>query len=76
MYSEWYDEWIRPSVHYLQVKLDYSDLETQLQWALQHDEEARLIGENAQRFARTRLRNVDLSCYFYRLLLEYSAIVE
>lgn len=76
LYSEWFDEFIRPGQHYLQVKLDYSDLKSQMQWAMQHDKEARQIGENAQQFARTRLRNEDMSCYFFRLLLEYAAIVE
>jgi len=76
LYSEWYDEWIHPGQHYLQVKLDYSDLESTLQWAMEHDEEAHAIGMNAQHFARTWLRNEDLTCYFYRLLLEYSAIVD
>lgn len=76
LFGEWFDEWIFPDRHFLQVKLDYSDLETKLRWALDHDKEARKIAEEGQRFAHTRLRNEDMSCYLYRLLLEYSAILE
>ncbi len=76
LFGEWFDEWIFPDRHFLQVKLDYSDLEAKLRWALDHDEEARKIAEEGQRFAHTRLRNEDMSCYLYRLLLEYAAILE
>lgn len=76
IYSEWYDEWIHEGVHYLQVKLDYSDLVPKLNWARENDAEARLIGQQARQFAYARLRNQDMECYLFRLLLEYSAILE
>lgn len=76
LYSEWFDEWVKDKEHYLQIDLDYGNLEKTLRWAMDHDEEAKAIGRRAQRFARTRLRNVDMECYMYRLLLEYAAIVE
>ena len=75
IYSEWYDEWLEENEHYIQVKLDYSDLDEKLQWALDHDNEMRVIGQKGRLFARTRLRNEDMECYLFRLLLEYAAIV-
>ena len=76
MFSEWFDQWLKPYVHYLPVKLDFSDLESQLAWAVKHDKEARKIGERGQALARTRLRPEDMECYLYRLLLEYYALLE
>lgn len=75
IYSEWFDEWIKENEHYIQIKLDYSDLDYKLQWALDHDDKMRAIGQRARRFAKTRLRNEDMECYLYRLLLEYAAMV-
>ena len=75
LYSEWYDEWLLPGQHYLPVKLDYSNLDSQLQWAISHDNLAKQIGQQARHFAKTRLRTADLECYTYRLLLEYAAMV-
>lgn len=76
LYSEWFDEWVHHREHYLQVDLDFGNLESTLQWAIEHDTDAEAIGARAQKFARTRLRNVDMECYMYRLLIEYAAIVE
>lgn len=76
IFSEWYDEWLEAGVHYLRVKLDYSDLEKQLRWATQNDNEARMIGQRARAIAKTRLRNHDMECYLFRLLLEYASILE
>jgi hypothetical protein len=75
LYSEWYDEWICANEHYLQISLDFSNLESSVQWALTHDNLAKQLGQQARQFARTRLRNEDMECYTYRLLLEYAAIV-
>lgn len=76
LYSEWFDEWVSDRRHFLHVRLDYSDLAERLAWARAHDEEARLIGQRARAFAMARLRNQDMECYLFRLLLEYAAILE
>ena len=75
LYSEWYDEFVKHKEHYLQIDLDYGNLEESLDWAIKNDEKAKAIGQNAQRFALTRMRNSDMECYMYRLLLEYADIV-
>jgi len=76
LHGEWFDEWLKPKEHYLQIDLAYKTLEDTLSWALLHDEEAKAIGKRAQKFALTRLRKEDMACYMYRLLLEYAAILD
>ena len=76
MYSEWFDEWNQADQHFIQVDLDYSNLERSLLWALDHDDKAEAIANRAQNFARTRLRIEDQQCYTYCLLLEYQNLVE
>lgn len=75
LFSEWFDEWVLADEHYLRIDLAYSNLEETLSWAIQHDVEAEAIGKRAQEFSQTRLRDVDMACYMYRLLLEYHAIL-
>ena len=64
------------SGHYIPVNFDYSNLEAKLRWAKSHDNIAKEIATAARNFAYTRLRNEDLTCYLWRLLLEYGALVE
>jgi len=80
LFREWFDEWMRPfdgeSGHYIPVNFDYSNLASQLHWAQGHDSTAQKIAAAAEEFARKRVRNEDLVCYLWRLLLEYSALLE
>ena len=76
LFSEWFDDWIHDQQHYLQVELDFSDLEEKLKWAMKNDEKARRMGLEAREFAKRRLRIEDMECYLYRLLLEYAALCE
>ena len=76
LFGDWYDEWFIPGEHYLPINLTYGNLEATLQWALEHDEEAKAIADRGKEFALKRLRKEDMICYMYRLLLEYAAISE
>ena len=76
MFDEWFDAWIREDEHYIRVDLDFGNLEDKLRWAIENDDKARLIGLQAREFAKNRLRNEDMECYMFRLLLEYAAICE
>ena len=51
----WFKDRIRPWVHYVPVKADFSDLEENIRWIFENDGEARKIAENALEFARTEL---------------------
>lgn len=53
---------------------DYSDLADKVEWARQHDDEARAIAERASQLCNTRLKLGDHECYVFRSVLEYAAI--
>jgi len=44
------EEYLVPYVHYIPIQDDLSDLQTQLQWAMQHDEECQQISRYATQF--------------------------
>ena len=60
----------------IQVRLDFSDLPQQLAWAMAHDAEAAAMAERAAAHARRFIRIADIRCYWYRLLLEYAALLQ
>jgi hypothetical protein len=48
----WADTELRPMVNYVPIQYDLSDLLEKIQWLMTHDEEARLIAENALAMSR------------------------
>ncbi len=50
-FRQWYYDRIKPFEHYLPIRADMSDLLEKIDWVRSHDSEARIIGENARRFA-------------------------
>jgi len=80
LFREWFDEWMLPfhggKGHYIPVEFEYSDLKAKLRWAQDYDDTAKRIAVEAREFAYARLRNEDLICYLWRLLLEYGALLE
>ena len=76
IFSEWYDERLKPYEHFIPVRLDYSDLEEKLHWAINHDSKAAEIAAKGQEVANTQLRDADMECYLYRLLLEYNMLLK
>lgn len=49
--TEWYELFMQEWVHYVPVLYDLSDLLEKIQWAMDHDEECKSIGENGRAFA-------------------------
>lgn len=47
----WYDDYLNPEEHYINVKSDLSDLEEKIQWCLDNDLKCKNIGLNARAFA-------------------------
>lgn len=74
LFSNWFDQYILPDVHYIHLNLTLSDLDAKLAWAMKHDAEAEAMAKRALEVAQTRLRIADMECYIYRLLLEYANI--
>ena len=45
-------DFLKPNVHYVPIKKDYSDLLEKIEWLKEHDKEAQKIAENARSFAQ------------------------
>ncbi|KAJ3239382.1 capsule-associated protein CAP1 [Chytriomyces hyalinus] len=74
IFTDYYNWRLVPMVHYVPLKLDFSDLEERLEWLMTHDEEARRISENARSLMAEVNRMSALHCYAGLLLLEYAAL--
>ncbi|KAJ3077643.1 capsule-associated protein CAP1 [Rhizoclosmatium sp. JEL0117] len=73
IFTDYYNWLLEPWVHYVPIKLDFSDLEEKLKWLMDHDDEARQISLNAQALVKKVAgRRRHLHCYTSLLLLEYS----
>jgi hypothetical protein len=69
-YTSWFEDQIKPMVHYIPVKEDLSNLIKQIQWCINHDEECQKIATNALNFSREILLNPQyIKEYFVNMLL-------
>lgn len=75
-YYEHFYKLLTPMVHYIPFKKDLSDLIEKLNWAKQHDEEARNIAKNARSFTKENLLPHNIFCYYAVLLNEYSKLLK
>lgn len=48
-YEQWYYDQLRPYEHYVPIRADLSDLDTQINWIRQNDDQARAIAAAGQR---------------------------
>ena len=72
---ETYERWLlRPSKHYVSASLD--GLGATLRALASDDERARTIAAAGHTFARRHLRRADMQCYWFRLLMELSALTQ
>lgn len=70
----WFSNKIEPYVHYVPVKSDYSDLETQLEWCKENDQKCELIAENSVKFYTEYLTKKTMLEYMKTILLNTSNI--
>ncbi|CAB9516367.1 4-N-acetylgalactosaminyltransferase bre-4 [Seminavis robusta] len=59
----WYFPLLQPGVDHIPVKADLSDLEEKIRWCREHDDECRIIGENAKRLYETYVAREGLLDY-------------
>lgn len=78
---EWYNDRIQPWVHYVPVKLDYSDLRDALAFFAGdiegnggRDDLAEDIGMAGRKWAETFYRKEDMVAYVFRLYLEWARL--
>ncbi|UZJ55700.1 hypothetical protein CBS101457_005020 [Exobasidium rhododendri] len=78
IWGEWHDDRIVPWLHYVPVSLGLEELPILLDY-FANDEEGQVFAErlaNAGReWASTGLRKVDVTIYYYRLLLELNTVL-
>ncbi|KAJ7638350.1 glycosyl transferase family 90-domain-containing protein [Roridomyces roridus] len=74
VFEEYFNDWLRPFVHYIPILPDLSDLVEKLEWAVQHDNEAHAIQETGQLFAERVLTDAQNDCYFSLVLLEWARL--
>ncbi len=63
-----------PWQHYVPVKRDFSDLVQKIEWAREHDLEAKTIAQNARLFAKSHLMPKQILLYCYKTLLRYASL--
>ena len=71
-YRSWFDHLIQPSVHYIEIKQDLSDLKERLDWCIKNDTKCKEIAQNGLNFAISILRKDFLKSYFQKILWSLS----
>ncbi len=71
---QWYYNELKPYVHYIPVKEGLSNLLDQIQWAIDHDQEAKQIAAQARSFALSHITEDLNRVYLYHALLAYSRL--
>ncbi|MEM7174640.1 MAG: glycosyl transferase family 90 [Chlamydiota bacterium] len=71
---QWYYSGLKPYIHYIPVKSDFSDLIDQVMWAERHDDEAKRIAQNSARFAQENLTAENTLVYLYLILQKYATL--
>ncbi|XP_065578859.1 protein O-glucosyltransferase 2-like [Artemia franciscana] len=71
-YYEHFYKSLKPWKHYIPMKEDLSDLIEKIEWAKNHDLEARRMGEAGRRFANENLLPRDIFCYHAVLFKEWT----
>ncbi|XP_061924453.1 protein O-glucosyltransferase 2 [Entelurus aequoreus] len=72
-YEHFYNQ-LAPWEHYIPVRADLQDLLEKIQWAKEHDHEAKKIALTGQQFARKHLMGDNILCYYFTLFQEYAGL--
>ncbi|KAJ6610759.1 glycosyl transferase family 90-domain-containing protein [Mycena sp. CBHHK59/15] len=76
VFTEYFNDWLRPYEHYIPVLPDLSDLVEKIEWAKAHDAEARMIQERGREMAERVMTDGQNDCYFIAVLLEWAQLQE
>ena len=77
--EEWHDERLMPWVHYVPISMHMEELPEVVRWLTEEEagrSMAKRIAENGKDWWSRGLRNVDLSLYMFRLLLEWARVTD
>jgi Glycosyl transferase family 90 len=70
----WFKQYLKPMENYVPVDYTLIDLEEKVQWLIDNDDKARIIAENAMRFAETVLSSEFQRDYLRKRIEEVSQI--
>eukprot|EP00271_Cylindrocystis_brebissonii_P011148 TRINITY_DN2795_c0_g1_i1.p1 TRINITY_DN2795_c0_g1~~TRINITY_DN2795_c0_g1_i1.p1 ORF type:complete len:629 (+),score=40.50 TRINITY_DN2795_c0_g1_i1:814-2700(+) len=73
--EDWAMDRARAWEHYVPVNMSFVDLRKKVDWARQNDATAQDIVRKGREFADAKLRVQDMTCYVFRLLLEYYKLI-
>ncbi|KAI8613292.1 glycosyl transferase family 90-domain-containing protein [Chytriomyces sp. MP71] len=71
LFQDLYIGQLVPWVHYVPIRMDYSDLEDKLEWLVANDDKAKQIAINAQNLAKRWSTRGQFECYIGLLMMEY-----
>lgn len=74
IFTEFFEDWLRPFEHYVPVLPDLSDLEAKLRWAMENEKEAYRIQRMGSETAKRVMTDEQNDCYTYAVLLEYARL--
>jgi len=74
VFDEYFNGWLRPFEHYIPILPDLSDLVTQVEWAISHDEEAQKIQRAGKEMVERVITDAQNDCYYFAVLLEYARL--
>uniref|UniRef100_A0A7N9ATM7 Protein O-glucosyltransferase 1 n=1 Tax=Mastacembelus armatus TaxID=205130 RepID=A0A7N9ATM7_9TELE len=74
-WQEFFYPQLKPWVHYIPVRQDLSDVRELLQFVKDNDAIAQEIATRGRQFILDQLRMDDVSCYWERLLTEFSQLL-
>jgi hypothetical protein len=67
-YKLWYNDLLKPYVHYVPVKQDLSDIVEKIKWCQSHDGDCEKIAKNAKVFVSTYLSKEGILNYLQQVL--------
>ncbi|GAA5983560.1 hypothetical protein JCM10908_000335 [Rhodotorula pacifica] len=82
IFPEWWSRRIMPWYHYIPIQSDYSDLVDAAAYFIgapdgvgSHDKVAKRIAQQGKKWSDEHWREVDMTAYLFRLLLEYARLL-
>jgi len=75
IFVEFWQDWVKPWVHYIPIKFDFSDVEEKLDQVIAGNKTVLSVIQLSTEFIHDNLRVEDIYCYIYRLLLDYAKLM-
>ena len=69
---EFYNDDLKPFIHYIPVKADLSDLQEKYEWAEANPDKAKEIAANALEYAKTHLTREAAIQYYSKIILDWA----